>query len=114
MVVSPLVGVETGKEVNIMATYVILGNFTEQGLRNVKNTVERAQAFQAAAAQAGVQVQGIWWTMGQHDFVAVVDAPDDETISAGLLMQAMHGNFRSQTLRAFDAEAMARIVGKIP
>ncbi len=97
-----------------MPTYIVLGNWTEQGARNIKGTIERAQAFQAAAEQAGVQVKGVWWTMGQYDFVAVVDAPDDETISAGLLAQAAQGNSRSQTLRAFDAETMARIVGKIP
>lgn len=97
-----------------MPTYIVLGNWTEQGAHSIKSTVERAQAFQAAAVQAGVQVKGVWWTMGQYDFVAVVDAPDDETISAGLLMQAAQGNSRSQTLRAFDAETMSRIIEKIP
>ena len=97
-----------------MATYVLLLNFTEQGIKGVKSTVDRAQAFQAAAQKAGAQVKALYWTLGQYDLVTIVEAPDDETMTALALGTAALGNVRTETLRAVDAEAMRRIIGKMP
>ncbi len=96
-----------------MATYIILANFTEQGIRNVKDTSNRADAFRNMAQKAGVTVKEQYWTLGSHDIVAVVEAPDDIAVTAlGLSVGAL-GNVRTETLRAFSKAEMATIVGKM-
>ena len=97
-----------------MPTYISLVNFTDQGIRNVKSTVERAQAVKKAAEAAGGRVIGVWWTLGQHDIVLISESPDDETATRLLLATAMQGNVRTTTLRAFNEEEMARIVQGLP
>ncbi len=96
-----------------MATFIVLGNFTDQGIRNVKETTKRAEAFKAAAKKAGANVKELYWTMGQYDLVTVVEAPDDETATSLLLSAGALGNIRSQTLRGFSAEEMGKIIGKM-
>ena len=65
-----------------MATFVVLAGFTEQGIRNVKETVTRAEAFKDLAKKSGVTVKDMYWTLGRHDVVALCEAPDDETVTA--------------------------------
>ena len=96
-----------------MATFIVLGNFTDQGIRNVKETTKRAEAFKAAAKKVGANVKELYWTMGQYDLVTVVEAPDDETATSLLLSAGMLGNIRSQTLRGFSAEELGKIIGKM-
>jgi uncharacterized protein with GYD domain len=96
-----------------MATYIILANFTEQGIRNVKDTAKRADAFKDMAQKAGVTVKEQYWTLGAHDIVAIVDAPDDGAVTAVGLSVGALGNVRTQTLRAFSKAEMATIVGKM-
>jgi uncharacterized protein with GYD domain len=61
-----------------MATFVVLAGFTDQGIRNVKETVGRAETFKEMARKSGVTVKDLYWTLGQHDVVAVCEAADDE------------------------------------
>jgi uncharacterized protein with GYD domain len=96
-----------------MATFIVLGNFTDQGIRNVKETTKRAETFKAAAKKAGANVKELYWTMGQYDLVTVVEAPDEETATSLLLSAGALGNIRSQTLRGFSAEEMGKIIGKV-
>jgi uncharacterized protein with GYD domain len=96
-----------------MATFIVLGNFTDQGIRNVKETTKRAETFKAAAKKAGANVKELYWTMGQYDLVTVVEAPDEETATSLLLSAGALGNIRSQTLRGFSAEEMGKIIGKM-
>lgn len=93
-----------------MAKYVVLANFTDQGIRNVGDTVARAEQVKAAMAAAGVKMLDILWTLGQHDLVLTVEAPDDETATRVLLSVAKAGNVRSTTMRAFTAQDMGRIL----
>ncbi len=96
-----------------MATYLVLGNFTDQGMRNVKDTTKRAQALRDLAKKFGITVKEIFWTLGQYDVATILDAPDEVAVTAlGLSLGAL-GNVRSQTLRAFSAEEMGRILGKM-
>lgn len=97
-----------------MARYIILLNFTDQGIRNVKETVERAKAFKAVADTLGAHIKDFYWTQGPHDVVAVMEVPDEETCMSLLLTLGSLGNVRSQTLRAFSAEEMGRILEKMP
>ncbi len=96
-----------------MATYVMLGNFTDQGVRNVKETRKRADAFRDLSERAGVTVKEMFWCLGQYDLIAIVDAPDEETATALTLSVASLGNIRTQSLRAFSSDEMNRILAKM-
>ena len=96
-----------------MATYVALIQFTDQGIRNIKETVNRGDSAIPDAEKLGVQVVEQFWTMGAYDAVVVLDAPDDETISALMLENGSHGNVKSLTMRAFRRNEMEKILAKI-
>ena len=96
-----------------MATYVVLASFTDQGIKNVKQTVERADAFRHLASKAGVEVKDIYWTLGSSDIVAVCDAPDAEAATALSLSIASRGNVVTETLRAFSLAEMKNILGRM-
>ena len=96
-----------------MATYIVLGQFTDQGIRNVKDTTKRAEALKEMAKKAGASIKEVYWTMGQYDICTVVDAPDDAALTALLLTVGGLGNVRTQSLRAFNADEMGKIVGRI-
>ena len=96
-----------------MATYLVLANFTEQGVKAVKDTTKRAEAFREKAKKAGVTVKEFYWTLGQYDCAIIAEAPDDATITATQLSVAGLGNVRTQTLRAFTASEMTQILGKM-
>jgi uncharacterized protein with GYD domain len=96
-----------------MATFITLGNFTDQGIRNIKDTTKRAEAFRAMAQKVGVTVKELYYTMGQYDIVTIVEAPDEQTATALLLSVGALGNIRSQTLRAFSREDMGKIIAKV-
>ncbi len=96
-----------------MATYVALIQFTEQGIRNIKDTVKRADAAAAEAEKMDIKIVEEFWTMGAYDAVVVLEAPDDETISAFMLKIASLGNVTSQTLRAFRRNEMEQILAKL-
>jgi uncharacterized protein with GYD domain len=96
-----------------MAHYVLLTDFTDQGAKTVKDTVKRADAFRQMAEKSGVKVHALFWTLGQHDVVAIAEAPDDIAATALSLSVAALGNVRTQTMRAFNADEMKTIVSKI-
>jgi uncharacterized protein with GYD domain len=96
-----------------MALYVILANFTDQGVRNIKDTPKRAEAFKAMAEKSGVKIHSLLWTLGQHDVITIAEADDDIAATALNLSVAALGNIRTQTLRAFDAADMAKIIAKM-
>jgi len=93
-----------------MATYVGLLTWTEQGVRTVKDTVKRADAFQAAAKKAGCAVREVLWTMGPYDAVAVFEAPDNQTASRLAISLGTQGAVRSLTMPAFTKEDMGKII----
>ena len=97
-----------------MPTYITLYNWTEQGIKNVKEAPARIQANVKAAEAAGGKVLGVYLTMGKYDLVAISEAPNDEAIAANLLTQGMQGNVRSMTLKAFTTDQFAKIVKKLP
>jgi uncharacterized protein with GYD domain len=95
-----------------MATYIVLGQFSDQGIRDVKKTTERAKALRETAKKMKVTVKEVYWTLGHHDVVTIAEAPDDETITAFLLSAGSTGNLRTQSMRAFSSDEMDRILGK--
>jgi len=96
-----------------MPTYIALLSFTDQGIRNVKQTVERAKAFQDVVKKHGGTTHSLHWTQGAYDVVATIETPNEESGMAMMLTLGSLGNMRSQTLRAFSAEEMGRIIGKL-
>lgn len=97
-----------------MATYIVLINFTDQGIRNVKQTTERAKVLSAAGQRLGIKLKDVYWTLGAHDAVLVADAPNDEAVTAWALGAGSLGNIRTQTMRAFSADEMNKILAKLP
>ncbi|MBI4522492.1 MAG: GYD domain-containing protein [Deltaproteobacteria bacterium] len=97
-----------------MATYVALVNFTDQGIRQIKQTTERAKNLVNAAANLGVNVKEIYWTMGAYDAVFIADAPNDEAVTSLALSMGSLGNIRTQTMRAYTAEEINKILARLP
>ena len=96
-----------------MAKYVVLVNWTEQGIRDVKQSVDRTQKVQEIAQQLGGRMETTLWTLGRYDIVAICEMPDDETAALmGLRVSGM-GSTRTETLRAFTADEMGGIVGRL-
>ncbi len=96
-----------------MSTYIALCNFTDQGIRNVKETVSRAETVQAAAGKFGARMTQVVWTLGHYDLVATIEAPDDESATASTLAIASNGNVRMQTLRAFTKDELGGILERL-
>jgi uncharacterized protein with GYD domain len=61
----------------------------------------------------GVEFTNVYWTLGSHDIVSIVEAPDDQTLAAALLTVAGQGNIRTTTLRAFSADEMRDVISKV-
>ena len=96
-----------------MATYVVLANFTDKGVHDAKDTVGRADKFKEMARKAGVTVKDIYWTLGSCDVVTICEAPDDETATALSISISSRGNVKTQTMRAFSADEMSKILDKM-
>jgi uncharacterized protein with GYD domain len=96
-----------------MTTYVGLVQFTDQGIRNIKDTVKRGDAGAAEAEKMGMKIVEEFWTLGAYDVVVVADAPNDETMSAFMLKIGSLGNVKSHTLRAFRRNEMEKILANI-
>ncbi len=96
-----------------MATYIVLTSFTDQGIRNVKDSTKRADAVRDLAKKFGVTAKEFFWTLGSYDVVAIYDAPDDASMTALGLAIGAAGNIRTQTMRAFSREEMNGVLAKL-
>ena len=96
-----------------MATFITLVNFTDQGIKGVKESPDRFTAFKAMAEKLGVTVKSAFWTVGHYDIVVTVEGSDD-AVTAALLKVGSLGNIRTETLRAFSADEFKKIVAKVP
>lgn len=97
-----------------MAKFVLLGNWTPQGVAAAKDSVKRARAVRELFAKMGVNAREFFWTMGEYDVVLTFDAPDDETMMRAVLAVAMQGNLRTKTLRALGEQEMERVLDTLP
>jgi uncharacterized protein with GYD domain len=95
-----------------MPTYVALIDWTEQGVKNFRDTVDRYEASRGQFEQMGVRLTQVYWTVGAHDLVAVAEADDGETMAAAMLMLASQGNVRTTTMRALSADEMRAVIAK--
>ena len=96
-----------------MLTYIVLTTFTDQGVKNAKDSPKRAEAFKQMAKTFGVTVKDIFWTQGRYDVVTVVESPDEFSATALNLSLGALGNIRTESLRAFSSADMMKIVAKI-
>jgi uncharacterized protein with GYD domain len=100
-------------EEKFMPTYIVLGQFTEQGIRNVKDTSKRADAAKELAKKLGAKVLDLYWTIGRYDVAFIIEAPDDATITAFALSSGKLGNVRTETLRAFAQSEINQILNRV-
>lgn len=100
------------KKENIMARYISLLRFTEQGAKNIKKSTARAHAFDKLAAKSGVKVEGQYWTMGKCDGVLILSADSEQKVLHLLSTLAALGNVRTATMQAFSDAEFDAIAGK--
>jgi uncharacterized protein with GYD domain len=93
-----------------MATFITLANWTDQGVRSFRDTLDRAEAAAGAAQKLGGALRDIYWTLGPHDIVVISDFPDAESYTAWALSLASQGNIRTTTLRAFTRDETRGII----
>jgi len=96
-----------------MPTYVALVNWTDQGIRNVRDTIERSQRTEEPTQKHNVSVEQIYWTVGPHDIVVIAKASDEESATAYFLELGSAGNVRTTTLRAYSREEMSGIIERV-
>ncbi|GAH58941.1 unnamed protein product [marine sediment metagenome] len=97
-----------------MATYIILLRFTQQGIKNIKESPDRVDAAKQTFRAMGAEVKEFYSVMGKYDTVLVVEAPDDETIAKLTLAIGSLGNVRTETLRAFTEDEYRKIIADLP
>jgi len=97
-----------------MATYIILFRFTQQGMKNIKESLDRVDAAKQTFQAMGAEVKEFYSVMGKYDTVFIVEAPDDETIAKLTLAIGSLGNVRTETLRAFTEDEYRKIIADLP
>lgn len=96
-----------------MATYVVLANFTDQGIRTIKSTVQRAVHVAEMARTFGCEMKDVFWTLGTFNVITIIEAPDEQSLTAFGFALGSAGNIRTQTLRAFRKDEVGAIIGKM-
>jgi uncharacterized protein with GYD domain len=96
-----------------MPTYVTLMNWTDQGIRTAKDSVQRRDQADALAEKHGARIEQVYWTVGPYDLVTIIEAPDDESATSMLLELGSAGNLRTTTLRAYGREEMSGIIQRL-
>ncbi len=96
-----------------MPTYIMLSNWTDQGIHRVKDSPDRLEAARQLCRQHGAEITAFYMTMGAYDMVVVIDAPNDDAFAALAISIAKGGNIRTNTLKAFDEDQYRKIIGSI-
>ncbi len=96
-----------------MAKYIALCNWTDQGIKSVKDSPTRLDAAKALAKKLGCTINEFYLTMGSHDFVVIMDGPDDDTMAKFTLMLGMGGNVRTTSMKAFAEADYRKIIGAL-
>ena len=96
-----------------MPTYVVLMNWTDQGVRTARESVHRRDQADALVEKYGARIEQVYWTVGPYDIVTILEAPDDESVTAVSLELGSQGNLRTTTLRAYEREEMSGILQRL-
>jgi uncharacterized protein with GYD domain len=97
-----------------MATYIVLIRWTQQGVEHIRESPARLDAFKRLVGEAGGDVKAFYLVTGQYDGVALIEAPNDETVAKLALATASQGNVRTETLRAFPEDEYRKIIAALP
>ena len=97
-----------------MAKYVMLLNWTEQGVKNIKDSPKRLDAAKALAKKLGGDILKFYMTTGAYDMIVVLEAPSDEAAAKFALTLASGGNVRTTSLKAFSEESYRVIISSLP
>jgi uncharacterized protein with GYD domain len=95
-----------------MATFVVLFNWTDQGIKDYKDSPKRVDAANKAWEDLGVRIQDVYWTIGPYDLVGIVDAPDPESLAAAMLRLGSRGNVRTTTMRALTRSEAEVVISR--
>jgi uncharacterized protein with GYD domain len=96
-----------------MPHYIVLGNYTEQGIRGVKDSVKRDEDARRMIEQAGGKMQ-LYYTLGEYDFLAILEMPSDENLLRFLLQVGNSGNVRTKTLKAWSESEAHSVMSQLP
>lgn len=96
-----------------MTTYIVLIDWTEQGLKQVQDSPKRLDAAKKLISDMGGKMVAFYLTMGEHDMVAVCEAPDDTVVARFAIQLARQGNVRTRTLKAFPEAAYRELMGTL-
>jgi uncharacterized protein with GYD domain len=96
-----------------MPTYIIQSQWTDQGIRSVKESAKRLELGKKKLKEMGGEIKAFYMTTGAYDMLAVVEVPNDEVLAAHLLWLGSQGNLRTQTVRAFTEEEHRKIVDRL-
>lgn len=97
-----------------MATYIILTNYTQLGIENIKESPARLDAAKAVFQSMGAELKQFYLTVGRYDIVILAEAPNDETVAKIALLIGSKGAVRTETLRAFSEEEYRNIIDTLP
>jgi uncharacterized protein with GYD domain len=97
----------------VMSTYILLWNWTHQGIHNAKGAPNRYESFKSELEKAGGKSINAYYTFGEHDGVVIFEAPDDEAVMKIMVSTASQGNIRTKTLKALPHTEGARIMGSL-
>ncbi|HYU19360.1 MAG TPA: GYD domain-containing protein [Chloroflexota bacterium] len=97
-----------------MPTYIVLGNYTEQGIRNIKNLAKLRQSAEQWASSKGGRIVSNYTTFGPYDFVVTVEMPSDEVCLEGAFTFGSQGDVRTVTMRAFTPQEAESVAQRIP
>lgn len=97
-----------------MPTYILLINYTQQGIENIKAGPGRLEVAKEAAKAMGGEIKGFYLTMGRYDLVALVEAPNDEAVAKLVLAFGSGGAIRTETLRAFTEDEYRQLIAALP
>jgi len=93
-----------------VASYVVLFNWTDQGIKSFKDSPSRVEDATKELEKDDVKIKSIYWTIGPHDLVAIIKAPSDEKLTSALLRLGAQGNIRTTTMRAFNRDEFDQLI----
>jgi len=97
-----------------MPTYIALLKWTQQGLQNIKQSPSRLEAARKGFEAAGVRMKDFYMITGQHDVLAILEAPDDVALAKAILASTSQGSITSETCRAYSEDEYRKIIAGLP
>ena len=96
-----------------MTTYIMLVNYTDAGMRHIKDSPKRLDTAKSLLREMGGELKSFFMTMGEYDIVAIYEAPDDAVAARFSLLLGTAGNVRTKTLKAFPETAYREIIARL-